>query len=214
MIRIKIKSWTATFRFPTFQSGYQPTLPFPPLSTILGLLSASKGEIVGLNDLDFVGYIFKSEGRGVDLERTYALGKPKTDVIKREFLVNNTLYLYLPDEWSKYFKKPRYQLLLGRSCDLATVEEIRKVKLEQKENVPIGGTIVPIHTNLPGIIHALPVEFDYSTIPRVPKIVKPFILIPFPRTPRDRDRYTYNGSLPYDEEIGLGVWLYGKGLLS
>ena len=121
MIRVKIKSWTASFRYPTFQSGYQPTLPVPPLSTIQGILSAAKGKIVSFNELPFVGYVFMSDGKGTDLERIYALGKPETDVIKREILFNNTLYLYLPDEWEKYFRKPKFQLLLGRSSDIATV---------------------------------------------------------------------------------------------
>ena len=115
MIRIKIKNWTASFRYPTFQSGYQPTLPVPPLSTIQGLLSAAKGEIVSFGEIPFVGYVFKSEGKGIDLERIYALGKTETDVIKREILFNNTLYLYLPDEWEKYFRKPKFQLLLRQS---------------------------------------------------------------------------------------------------
>ncbi|XRO77232.1 type I-B CRISPR-associated protein Cas5b [Methanocaldococcus sp. 10A] len=212
MIRVKLKSWTATFRYPTFQSGYQPTLPLPPLSTILGLLSAVKGEIVGLNDVKYVGYIFKSNGKGVDLERTYTLGKDMiTDVIKREILVDNVLYLYLPDEWEKYFKKPKYQILLGRSCDLATVEEIKHINLEEKENVPIGGTIVPLESNIPGIIQALPVEYDYSNIPRYIKVVKPFVLIPYPKNIRMAK--IYEGKLPYDKDLNLGVWLYDKSLL-
>ncbi|NPA62793.1 MAG: type I-B CRISPR-associated protein Cas5 [Methanococci archaeon] len=212
MIRVKIKSWTATFRYPTFQSGYQPTLPLPPLSTILGLLSAAKGEIVSLNDVEFVGYIFKSGGKGVDLERTHTLGKEMgTDVIKREILTDNTLYLYLPDEWERYFKKPRYQLLLGRSCDLATVEEIKPIKLEEREKVPIGGTIVPLESNIPEIIQTLPIEYDYSTIPRRVKVVKPFVLIPYPKNIKRAK--IYEGKLHYDDDLNLGVWLYDKSLL-
>ena len=99
MIRVKIKSWTASFRYPTFQSGYQPTLLVPPLSTIQGLLSAAKGEIVSFSEVPFIGYVFKNGGIGVDLERIYALGKPETDVIRRKILFDNILYLYLSDEW-------------------------------------------------------------------------------------------------------------------
>ncbi|AEC52740.1 hypothetical protein PNA2_1825 [Pyrococcus sp. NA2] len=208
MIRVKLKSWTASFRYPTFQSGYQPTLPVPPLSTIQGILSAARGEIVSFREVPFIGYVFISEGRGLDLERIYALGKPETDVIKREILFNNTLYLYLPDEWERYFRKPRFQLLLGRSSDIATVEEIKKIDLERRENVPVGGTIVPVSAGLPGIIHALPVEFDYSTIPRRAKLVRPFTILQFPRTIGQRRRQTYRGTLPYDPEIDIGVWIY------
>lgn len=208
MICVKIRSWTASFRYPTFQSGYQPTLPVPPLSTIQGVLSAAKGEIISFNEIPFIGYVFKSEGKGVDLEKIYALGKPETDVIKREILLDNTLYLYLPDEWKKYFKKPKFQLLLGRSEDIATVEKIEKIELEEKENVPVGGTIVPIASGLPGLVHALPVEFDYSKIPRRAKIVKPFTVLPFPRNSSQRKRQTYNDKLLYDPELEIGIWIH------
>lgn len=136
------------------------------------------------------------------------MGKPETDVIKREILFNNTLYLYLPDKWIDYFKKPKYTLLLGRSSDLATVESIEHIKLIPKENSPLRGTIVPLYTGLPGIVHALPVEFDYSTIPRVPKIVKPFIIIPFHR------KTIYPEKLRFDEELELGVFLYESRMFS
>jgi len=208
MLRIKIKSWTSSFRYPTFQSGYQPTLPVPPLSTIQGLLSAAKGDIVSLSEIPFFGYVFISNGRGVDLERIYALGKPETDVIKREILFDNILYLYLPEEWEKCFRSPKFQLLLGRSTDIATVEKISKIELEEKTNIPVGGTIVPMDSGLPGLVHALPVEFDYSTSPRKVKIVRPFVVLPFPKNSAQRRRQTYQHRLPYDPEVDIGVWIY------
>ena len=208
MIRVRIKSWTASFRYPTFQSGYQPTLPVLPLSTIQGILSAAKGEIISFSEVPFVGYVFNSEGEGVDLEKIYALGKPQTDVIKRQVLLDNTLHLYLPAEWKEYFRKPKFQLLLGRSSDIATVEEIKEIELEQKWNVPVGGTIVPISSGLPGLVHALPVEFDYSITPRRAKIVKPFTILTFPRNAAQKRRQTYSGKLFYDPELNIGVWLH------
>jgi len=171
-------------------------------------LSAARGEIVSFSEIPFIGYVFISEGWGVDLERIYALGKPETDVMKREVLLNNTLYLYLPDEWEEYFKKPKFQLLLGRSSDIATVEEIKQIELEKRENVPVGGTIVPVSAGLPGIIHALPVEFEYSTVPRRAKLVRPFTVLVFPKTKAQKKRQTYGEVLPYDSEIDIGVWFY------
>ncbi|WP_461864473.1 type I-B CRISPR-associated protein Cas5b [Thermococcus sp.] len=205
MIRVKLKAWTASFRFPTFQSGYQPTLPVPPPSTIQGILSAVKGEPVYLTEMPYVGYVFRSGGKGVDLEKIYALGKVETDIMKREFHYNVELYLYLPDEWKELFERPRYQLLLGRSSDVATVDEIKKVELGEKE-APLGGTVVPIELGLPGMIHALIVEYDYSTVPRVAKLVKPFVVLPFPRTPAERRRQTAKAL--YDPELGIGVYLH------
>ncbi len=205
MIRVKLKAWTASFRFPTFQSGYQPTLPVPPPSTIQGILSAVKGEPVYLTEMPYVGYIFRSGGKGVDLEKIYALGKVETDIMKREFHYNAELYLYLPDEWKELFERPSYQLLLGRSSDVATVDEIKKVELEEKE-APLGGTVVPIELGLPGMIHALIVEYDYSTVPRRAKLVRPFVVLPFPKTPVERRRQTAKSL--YDPELGIGVYLY------
>ena len=202
---MKLKAWTASFRFPTFQSGYQPTLPVPPPSTIQGILSAVKGEPVYLTEMPYVGYIFRSGGKGVDLEKIYALGKVETDIMKREFHYNAELYLYLPDEWKELFERPRYQLLLGRSSDVATLDEIKKVELEEKE-APLGGTVVPIELGLPGMIHALIVEYDYSTVPRMAKLVKPFVVLPFPRTPAERRRQTAKAL--YDPELGIGVYLH------
>ena len=211
MLRVTLRSWTASFRYPTFQSGTQPTLQVPPISTVLGILSAARGDIVQLKDIDFIGYVFKSEGQGWDLERIYPLGKTETDILKREILFNNTLYLYLPDAWEKYFKKPKYQLLLGRSLDLATVDEIKHINLKEIENPPLRGTLLPLKTGVPGIVHALPVEFDYSRIPRVPTIVKPFIIVPYQSQYR---RVLYPGKLLYDEEIGSGVYLYDASMFS
>ena len=204
MLKVTIHSWTASFRYPTFQSGTQPTLPVPPISTILGLLSTAKGEIVSINDVEYFGFIYCSKGKGWDLERIYTLGKGETDVIKREVLFDNTLYLYLPEEWEKYFRAPKYQLLLGRSSDIATVEEIEKIELEKRKNNIIKGTIVPLDTGLPGIVHALPVEFDYTRIPRVPVKVRPFIVIPCNTT-----RNTQYGEVTlYDRTLNMGVFIY------
>ncbi len=205
MIRVKLKAWTASFRFPTFQSGYQPTLPVPPPSTIQGILSAAKGEPVYIRELPYFGYVFKSKGKGVDLEKIYALGKVETDIMKREFHYHTELYLYLPDDWKEHFKRPRYQLLLGRSSDVATVEDIKEVELEERE-APLGGTVVPIELGLPGMVHALVVEYDYSAVPRRAKLVRPFVVLPFPKTLVERRRQTAKS--PYDPELDIGVYLH------
>ena len=71
-LRVIINGWTASFRFPSFISGFQPTLSVPPLSTIYGLLSAVKGELVTPNDVH-VGFIFEYDSKAVDLETIYEL---------------------------------------------------------------------------------------------------------------------------------------------
>lgn len=87
-LRVLIEGWTASFRYPTFISGFQPTLPVPPLSTIYGLLSAVKGDLVTPEDTD-VGFVFDFEAKSVDLETIYelkGLKGNKSNVTKREFV--------------------------------------------------------------------------------------------------------------------------------
>ena len=41
--RVRLSSWTCSFRYPNLISGFQPTLHVPPVSTVLGLLNAAAG---------------------------------------------------------------------------------------------------------------------------------------------------------------------------
>ena len=199
--RVKITGWTASFRYPIFIYGYQPSLPVPPYSTIYGLISAAVGKWVTPEDID-VKYVFKSTARGVDLEKIYEweVGRiTKSNVIKREFLLYPELYLYLKEEEiAKCFKKPYYPLLLGRSTELAFVEEIKKVNLIQKENFKVGGIILPFPPIrfLNGIIQALPTHFS-NTFPRKPIGTRPWFLV--------KDFQNYEGKGLVDEEMGWGV---------
>lgn len=174
---IDIKSWTSSFRYPNLISGIQPTLEVPPLSTILGLLNAAAGHYINHKQLT-IGYYFEYQGKEIDLETIYMIdsnnGKPtnnaKSNVIKREFLFDNFLRLYIADEAIvEYLKSPVYSLVLGRMNDLASVDifGIKKINLnESKDGNNIRGQIIPFSNNyLPGIIQALPKYFT-DTIPR------------------------------------------------
>jgi len=201
-LRVLIDGWVTSFRYPAFISGFQPTLPVPPLSTIYGLISAAKGELVTPSDLS-IGYVFKHQGKAIDLETIYELSglKGKSNVIKREFLVNPEIYLYLDNlDYMEYFKRPHYPLLLGRSTDLVTVSEIKEITLEKKSNVKLGKTILPFGTNGAfGTIQALPTHFS-DTIPRKAIGTKPFILMD--------QLFDYSDECYFDEEMGWGVWLH------
>ncbi|MDO8869560.1 MAG: type I-B CRISPR-associated protein Cas5b [Methanobacteriaceae archaeon] len=201
-LRIHIEGWVTSFRYPAFISGFQPTLPVPPLSTIYGLISAAKGELVTPDDLS-VGYVFNHQGKAVDLETIYELSdlKGKSNVIKREFLVNPEIYLYLDDlKYLEYFKRPFYPLLLGRSTDLVTVSDIKEVNLEKKSDVKLGKTILPFGTSGAfGTIQALPTHFS-DTIPRKALGTKPFILM--------NQLFDYDDECYFDEEMEWGVWLH------
>jgi len=199
--RIKIAGWTASFRYPIFVYGYQPTLPIPPYSTVYGLISAACGKLITPRDID-VKYVFKSDSKGIDLETIYEweVGRiTKSNVIKHEFLFRPGLYLYIKEkEIADCFRKPYYPLLLGRSTELAFVEEIKKVNLIKKENFMVGGIILPFPPiwSLNGIIQALPTHFS-DTFPRKAIGTRSWFLV--------KDFQKYKGKGWIDEEKGWGV---------
>lgn len=202
-LRILIEGWTASFRYPAFISGFQPTLPVPPLSTIYGLLSAVKGELVTPDETN-VGFVFDYDAKAVDLETIYelkGLKGNKSNVAKREFLFNPSLYLYTDDlEFKKYFKNPAYPILLGRSSDLAIISEIKEIEMEKKNNVKLGKTILPFGIEGAfGIIQALPTHFSDS-IPRKAIGTKPYLLM--------NQFFDYSGDCYFDSELNWGVWIH------
>lgn len=210
VLRATIRAMTASFRYPMFVVGYQPTFRVPPISTVYGLLSAAKGEKIHLNDLR-VGYDFVAEGTGLDLERIRVYGnatktKPAsflgTDIVNREFLYNCTLTLYLTDlAFEEYLKRPRYSLLLGRQSDLAWVESVDKVTLIEQENVEIQNTMIPFTGEVPGQIVSLPSDFT-DEAERRPLQVKTYCIVDSPQTipfgylDPERDRGVYLHEFP------------------
>jgi CRISPR-associated protein Cas5t len=189
--RINITSWTASFRFPNIISGTQPTMEVPPISTVLGLINAAAGQYLNHKSLK-IGYFFKYETKAEDLETIYQYkviertvkgiktkqkdkygnyqvnNIVKPNIILRQFLFDNQLSIYLVEyDLVSFLKKPYYQLVLGRSNDLATIESIEKIELIQKPKATnIRGQIIPLSENfLPGQIQALPKYFT-NTIPR------------------------------------------------
>ncbi|MBP7562631.1 MAG: type I-B CRISPR-associated protein Cas5 [Candidatus Cloacimonetes bacterium] len=180
--RIQISSWTASFRFPNMISGFQPTLPVPPLSTINGLISAAKGEYFHITD-EKIGLVCMYKGKNVDLETIYQMNNTlngiKSNVIKREFLCDVDLYIYTDNQdIADAFGHPEYQLVLGRSNDIASVREISSFETEGKKVLEnICGTIIPLSVKmLPGIIQALPTHFT-DTIPRQNMGTKPYCIL-------------------------------------
>jgi CRISPR-associated protein Cas5t len=176
LYRITISSWTSSFRYPNIMSGYQPTLLVPPISTVLGLLNACSGKYLEYKKLS-LGYYFYYAAKSVDLETIYQIelndkGIPKnqvkSNIIKREFLFDCHLIIYLKDsQLIDFFRKPVFQILLGRSNDMASIDKIEQIELQEinKAN-KIRGQIVPFKGNyLPGTLQALPKYFT-NTIPR------------------------------------------------
>lgn len=186
--RIEITSWTASFRYPNVISGYQPTLCVPPLSTVLGVINACAGKYLNFKNEE-IGYYFDYQAKSEDLETVYQVeaknGVPKksvkANVLRREFLYGCRLFIYLKNpKLVNYFRKPCFQILLGRSNDLATVCDILERELEIKENATnIIGQIIPFMGNfLPGTIQALPQYFT-NTLPRENLGTQPYSVISY-----------------------------------
>lgn len=186
--RIKINSWTSSFRYPNLISGFQPTLEVPPVSTVMGLISAASGKYLENRTIE-LGYYFDFKIKTVDLETIYQIkandknfpeNTVKSNVIQREFLYDCQLFLYLTDEdLVSCFHNPAYQLLLGRSGDLAGIESIQEVELKEVSNARFAGQVIPFNGNfLPGQIQALPKYFS-NTIPRKNLGTEPYSVISY-----------------------------------
>jgi CRISPR-associated protein Cas5t len=186
--KIEITSWTASFRYPNLISGFQPTLLVPPLSTILGLINAAAGKYVSYNN-DKLGYYFEYDSIGIDLETIYQMdgnskttnNNAKSNVIRRQFLFNNRLTIYTPNEKiADYFNNPIYPILLGRMNDLATIKSVTNMVMETaKGPIEIKGQLIPAFPYLlAGQIQALP-EYFTNTFPRKNLGTKPYSVISF-----------------------------------
>jgi CRISPR-associated protein Cas5t len=214
LYRIKISSWTSSFRYPNVISGTQPTLHVPPLSTVLGLISACSGKYLEFQNFE-LGYYFDYEAKCIDLETIYQISlsakntpsnQVKSNVIKREFLFNCRLFLYISDvNVLNFLRSPQYQILLGRSNDIATIEEIREVDLKEMRNATkIKGQIVPFVGNfLPGTLQALPKYFT-NTIPRNNLGTEAFSVIDFNAADYESNVLGYRDVID-DKEIDIYI---------
>lgn len=227
VLRVHITGWVSSFRNPLFISGFQPTLPLPPLSALYGMLTAAKGGWVTPHDAA-IGFVFQSNGKGIDLEtvyefedtlspnskinrRQFKFGHSKVlytmrlnpNTKKREFLVNPQLYLYTPEMWLKEaFERPYYPLLLGRSSDLATVKSIEEIELENKSETTYQNTILPFpDPQLHGRMLTLPTHFT-AEIPRRPCGTRAYHLV--------TEQIKYQGDVLHDPDMEWGVHLHER----
>ncbi len=205
VIRVHITGWVSSFRNPLFISGFQPTLPMPPLSAIYGIITAAQGEWVTPYDVS-LGFVFHSSGKAVDLETVYeSSGKleAKSNINRREFLIDPELYLYTPEMWLKEaFERPCYPLLLGRSSDLATVKSITEIELENRSETVYRDTLLPFpDEQLYGQVQALPTHFT-AEIPRRPCGTRAYCLI--------TEKINYRGDVLHDSEMDWGVYLHER----
>lgn len=175
---VDITAFTSSFRQPMLISGPQLTLEVPPVSTILGLINAAAGRYLRYNKC-FIGYYFEYKAKAVDVETIYMaevsnnghlLAGTRSNIVRREILFDTFLRLYSPHkEVIDNFRVPFFPLILGRSCDLATVDSrsfLKKDLKERKNADQIKGQVIPFSKGfLPGRIQPLSQYFT-NTIPR------------------------------------------------
>src|SRR5581483_8473256 len=68
-LHVHMEGFTAFFKHPLTISGTQISLPCPPYSTILGLISACAGKVISHKDTR-MGYEFHCQSTDVELEKT------------------------------------------------------------------------------------------------------------------------------------------------
>ena len=186
LYRVHITAQTPRFRYPNFISSNQLSIKAIPYSTIAGLVASATG-----NDklIDFkFSYVFRYQSSYVDLETIYKFEKKNNSVnnknvvqdptFKREILYDCFLTLYFENEnIANAFKSPVFQLLLGRSGDLARVVEVKEVEVVKSNKAILNGTIVPFNEyKSSGEIYAMPKYFDNSNVVREPRNVQPFLI--------------------------------------
>lgn len=228
MYRIKIRSKTGYFRNDMTITGIQETYDCPPLSTIYGMISSAVGEVVEKID---VGYIFDYKYIGEDYELVITEGGgdrkkykalmeksspiDRHDVllgcfasapVTRQILFDCVLYLYIEDKSiAECFKNPYYTMLMGRSEDIATVDEVKEVNLTERRNIFAGKTIVPLSENngeLYGKIASMPVSISCD-IPRHLNDTGIYIVM------KDyAEIKNAKNIFKYDDEISKGVYIH------
>ena len=188
-VRVEIRAYTASFRIPGMMS-YQITSPVPPPSTIYGLLAAAAGREIAPEET-WVAYRFTYRAMQEDLEKIIIYDEkgpvwlkaqygPKTNVLRRQFLFDPHLTLYVqPGRVAEAFLKPRYPLLLGRSQDVAYVESLTQTNLEPTQEAEIAGVLLPFpiaDARMKSRLMSFPTF--YGVAPgRRPRAVKPFHVI-------------------------------------
>ena len=188
-VRVEIRAYTASFRIPGMMS-YQSTSPVPPPSTIYGLLAAATGREVTPEET-WIAYRFTYRAMQEDLEKVIIYDEkgpvwlkaqygPKTNVLRRQFLFEPHLTLYFqPGAVAEAFLRPRYPLVLGRSQDVAYVDNLTQTTLEPIQEAEVAGVLLPFPTpdqQIKSRLMSFPTY--YSVAPgRRPRAVKPFHVI-------------------------------------
>lgn len=145
VLRIQMVGAVTSFRYPHFVQGFQPTFLMPPPSTIYGHICSAVGDYIPPQTTQF-GYHFSHEGKFIDYQEHLHFSDPiQPFPFNRELLFNPVLTLYLTDlSLEAAFRSPRYPVVLGRSQDLMTYVEVKRVELKRAETGYFEHTLLPL----------------------------------------------------------------------
>ena len=203
LYRVLISSVTSSFRYPNMMSSHQLSIKAVPYTTIQGLIGSASGS-TDVKGIKF-SYLFRYESSFFDIETIYKVvtkkGKiqgysydakkealrylaqdglfPTTAPFNREILYQTYLTLYFVDKKiADSFKSPIFQLLLGRSSDLAKVEEVKEIEVNVIDNIQLHGTILPFNQyKMAGEIYTMPTSFEYLNPVRQATGIQPFVIL-------------------------------------
>lgn len=169
-LHVQLEGFTAFFKHPLTITGTQISLPCPPYSTLLGMLSAVAGRVVSHTETR-IGFEFHCASQDVEIEKTNRLALNKgmlsphregQGVLKRYVHFMPKLDLYLTNlEFERAFLFPACTPSLGRSQDIAWVTKVETVELTAVPAVRIGPTLIPeIKNNIPSLLVRCPEWFE------------------------------------------------------
>lgn len=169
-LHVKMEGFTAFFRHPLTITGTQISLPCPPYSTLLGMLSAIAGMVITPADTR-IGFEFKCSSKDIEIEKTDRLSLSKgvltrhregQGIIKRYIYFRPELDLYVTNlELEQAFLSPVSTPSFGRSQDIAWIKKVEKVQLTEMQSGKIGPTLIPeIKMNIPSLLVRCPEWFE------------------------------------------------------
>ena len=173
-IYLSLRGETASFKVPQVYQGFLLSLPVPPYSSILGILSKICSREITPKD-GRIGFRYSFQGVGKDLETYHRWERKKsgkygytgTAVRSREIHYKPHLELILDNtDLLPELQNPVQTPTLGRSQDIASIDELRIVQGEPIPEAVIADTLVRLEdlgdAIIPGMLYNLPEVFDYT----------------------------------------------------
>lgn len=170
--KITIESLSAAYFAPGYNNEGCASLPVAPPSAIQGLVAATTGNP---NETGYeAGWMMQFSSEFEDYEKIVpARRNPAIDdfepfrhgyrlirtPVKRKYLIEPRLILYIEEKYAGNFHKPHHTLRLGRSQDVAWISSIEPVTLNRVTEADVEGVILPfplIGSNFVSFIWALP----------------------------------------------------------